>query len=471
MHKRIAELAAVVCVAMAAGAFADEKNMAQSSADQIQADVKPVARKAADTMPATAPRPAADDVGADAQAGEKLQGFKKAEGGPDGEPASSGAAAQPKPAQEAKEDPVAAATAAAMKEANAKLPPVPMPEVDKRLADLPELPEAKLVYATDFGKGVGPEWSWRRLSTSPTGQRYLGDLTNAEVALSVKGLPEHAYLKIAFDVHAMRSMDGLAHSEIISLTLDRGPVVLRTNFCNDKGTGARERQSYPGQYPVDSFKARTGAVAQGSLGLGFSSYGSLNDSTYRIEMVVPHSSDSVVLTFIGHNIQDASDEAWGIDNVEVSVLPRGRELSEQQVKTLIDMLDEKDSLTAHQAMLALISGGEPALGQLRKKAGITPRKVNAQAADLIAQLDDDDWRVRKEATEGLIDMGIPARRDLAEAYARAESQEVRARVQYVLKMLGVRPVAAVDRDAKPGEFRAKMAREILEFGLADQVRK
>lgn len=70
-------------------------------------------------------------------------------------------------------------------------------------------------------------------------------------------------------------------------------------------------QSYADDYPA-SYPERAGAAANDSLG-----YSWVGDSTYRIERTVHTTSPTLTVTFTASQLQELSDESWGIDNVVV----------------------------------------------------------------------------------------------------------------------------------------------------------
>ena len=71
-----------------------------------------------------------------------------------------------------------------------------------------------------------------------------------------------------------------------------------------------------GYYPNEttgSYPGGTGAVENDTLGYSF-----FGDSVYRLTYTFANLSDALTLNFIGSNLQDISDESWGLDNVKVT---------------------------------------------------------------------------------------------------------------------------------------------------------
>lgn len=175
-----------------------------------------------------------------------------------------------------------------------------------------------IVYESDFEDTGNPlsEWSRKGTSTTPGGSRavtrFLGELSNQTTTLSLSALPEHQFLRIEFDFYAIRSWDGnnpanAPGRDIVEVReASSATPLLITSF------GYERDQSYPGRYPDENFPGGTGAQETDSLGYG-------SDHVFRISVSMPHTSDSAAISFLARNLQDISDESWGLDNVRVVV--------------------------------------------------------------------------------------------------------------------------------------------------------
>jgi hypothetical protein len=204
------------------------------------------------------------------------------------------------------------------------LEPIPGLSVDlgkicaeDRIVRVPE----QWTYFEDFETGfVGPEWSNRQVAISPSGQRFLGRLTNGAVTLTLTDLPAHNEATVALDLYLIRSWDGNnpdSGPDIVEFSL--GDALLkRTTFSNVHRLDDPHPQAFPGDYPGDSYPAATGASGINTLGYppGSNRHG---DTKYRLEFTAASSSTTLTFTVTASNLQALDDESWGIDNVEVKL--------------------------------------------------------------------------------------------------------------------------------------------------------
>jgi hypothetical protein len=191
------------------------------------------------------------------------------------------------------------------------------------------------LYFNDFTTGpVGSEWSRQLASTSPAGQRFLGDFGPENVTLNLDSLPPHSALILEFDVYVIGSWNGNGCStcnindsatqpDIVFVEVSSPSAasrILQTTFSNLP----RDRQAYPGPFPGAANQAGAGALAVGALGYppgtdpsGGNHFG---DIGYRIRLSFPHTEDLVTLVF-GSQQSSGQNERWGIDNVRLRRLP------------------------------------------------------------------------------------------------------------------------------------------------------
>lgn len=167
------------------------------------------------------------------------------------------------------------------------------------------------IYVSNFEEASDPNWSTNETEISPIGQRhFLGRFSNESVELSLANLPSHSTLTVSFDLFVLDSWDGndsIYGPDFFLLSID-GDEVVRTTFSN---TGSR--QAYPDDVGGDHAGA-TGAREQSTLGYDY--YG---NSVYRIVRTVPHTKDSVAVTFAASNLQSLGDESWGLGKVLVKL--------------------------------------------------------------------------------------------------------------------------------------------------------
>jgi hypothetical protein len=180
--------------------------------------------------------------------------------------------------------------------------------------------ECGLLYFNDFQAAIGAEWSFSTASTSPSGQRFLGELSNTNVTLSLDSLPPHQALVLEFDLYIIASWNGNGgpvgsgseDPDRIEFAVAGGAVLKRTTFSNKP----RDAQAYPGDFPGGSFPAGTGARFLNALGYppGPDFFG---DAVYRVRIPFNHTSSDIVLHFNANHTGQV--ERWGIDNVRLSL--------------------------------------------------------------------------------------------------------------------------------------------------------
>jgi hypothetical protein len=180
------------------------------------------------------------------------------------------------------------------------------------------------VYFNDFGVSAGSEWSNPTVATS-NGESFLGASSHGfgpgSNTLSLSKLSAHNKVKVSFDLYIIETWDGngayCCGPDNWQLTAD-GTTLLYTNFANCTSGGV-ETQAYPNQLPPygpgGSFAPGEGAFATGHLGFGS---GVCGDRTYRLSYTFAHTAPTLTLTFTGMEDQD---EGWGIDNVQVDIIP------------------------------------------------------------------------------------------------------------------------------------------------------
>lgn len=174
--------------------------------------------------------------------------------------------------------------------------------------------EENIAYSNDFENSAGREWSHHKLEISPVGRKFLGQFGNDTVILNLNNLVDHTKIKIVFELYLIRSWDGNINPDIWQLEVD-GQSLLLTTFDN-QDFYSDHSQAYPGNYKEGSNPPRTGAKENNTLGYFFSNR--QMDAIYLLGFTIPHSSDSLELTFSANGLMsDLSDEGWGIDNVAI----------------------------------------------------------------------------------------------------------------------------------------------------------
>jgi hypothetical protein len=167
------------------------------------------------------------------------------------------------------------------------------------------------VYATDFEAGVDAAWSTATLSSNAAFSSFLGRFGNQGVTLTLANLPSHEFVRLNFDLYIIDSWDG--GSDTFGLS---GDLTRAWSFRDYAGT---QGDSYPGEPDVYAPLDFTASFSD-------SIYRDLRDNDLRHGFVFAHTGDTLTVTFYGQNLQELSDESWGIDNVRVAVGGRMRVL-------------------------------------------------------------------------------------------------------------------------------------------------
>ena len=179
-----------------------------------------------------------------------------------------------------------------------------------------------VMYFKNFNTGpAGTEWSTTQVSTSPSGQRFLGELGNASTTLTIDSLHAHTRVILEFDIYIIDSWNGnggqgnAAAPDIIEISVVGGPVLKKTTFSNKPS----DVQAYPGNYPGSVFAAGTGALGTGTLGYPPDS-DHFGDSSYRLRLTFDHTGASIAIRFASQQTS-GQNERWGVDNVRLSRVP------------------------------------------------------------------------------------------------------------------------------------------------------
>jgi len=215
------------------------------------------------------------------------------------------------------------------------------------------------VYVNDFNGTVGtsyPEWSSSVITYSsianPPGsgtlvapavtntvspnraQRFLGlfggppigvpgdpgynhTRVDQTIRLALTNLPPHGLLILSFDLYIVKSWDGNSPAygpDRFRLSVVGGPLLLDTTFSNNPKTATEGSFQ---NYPVHQSAPWTGASATNTL--GYDRF--FQDCTYRLQYSFPHTEEKVTILFNSSLFEGKgiADEAWGLDNVRVTV--------------------------------------------------------------------------------------------------------------------------------------------------------
>ncbi len=195
------------------------------------------------------------------------------------------------------------------------------PTLRPTVSPLP-LSQSRQVYFSNFEENVGAEWSASTTDLTPSGRRFLGQFSNGLVRLSLDNLPPHSEVIVSFDLFILRSWDGLGAAcsgcgpDVWGFQVDGGTPLLQTTFSNTRSSDPAWDQAYPDPYPGGAYPAFTGAVETNTLG-----YRDPN-AIYWLSFTIPHRDKVLGVVFFANGLQDLADEGWGIDNVEIRIVPQ-----------------------------------------------------------------------------------------------------------------------------------------------------
>lgn len=301
-------------------------------------------------------------------------------------------------------------------------------------------PKVTVVYRAHFNHAVGAEWSVRKQSTSPKGNvQFLGEFGKEKVSLALDKLPAHAYLRVSLDVLLIRSWDG-NHAEwgpdTWQLDLEGGPVILRTNFGY---SGVEATQAYPDESGHGAHPMKTGAASANTLGYAYGKPATPADSLYKLSLAIPHRANSARLNFSATgNIVNLAEESWGLDNVTVEVWSGPKAPGAKRLVELWKQMEDPDPVKAVQAKWTLIAAGTPAAKLLRERLSREDKSPGlTRIRELIAQLEDDRWRVRDRAMQQLIAIGQAVHLPLTTAVEKTGSAELKLRARQIFAELGM----------------------------------
>ena len=196
-------------------------------------------------------------------------------------------------------------------------------------------------YCTTFTNGAGNEWSNTSTTTSPSGEKFLGEFSNENLALNLSDLPVHTQAFVTFDLYLIKSWDGnriywtgesIAKPNDLVVGPDHwkmttsGKKLLDTTFSN--WDTLKFTQAYTSDYPYGDFLARFGSSHNNTLGYAYS--GQPMDSIYHMVLQLAHNLDALNLEFLASGLQEIEDESWGVDNVCVE-LSHGVDLVDHKI--------------------------------------------------------------------------------------------------------------------------------------------
>jgi len=165
---------------------------------------------------------------------------------------------------------------------------------------------AAVPYAADFEKGISLEWAVPLLNSAETlgFSSFSGRFGNSVQSLTLTNLVPGQSYTLGFDFYAIDTWDG-GTSDYFNVAVN-GRQVFHETFANYNGEPPNSAQTYSGR------------PDEGRANYGFAP--SYVDAIYRnLEITFTASNAVTTLSFSGQNLQDISDESWGVDNVSVQL--------------------------------------------------------------------------------------------------------------------------------------------------------
>lgn len=325
---------------------------------------------------------------------------------------------------------------------------------------------AEKVHTSDFEDRakISTAWSLTNQGATPRGRRkFLGPLANDSTTLSLQNLPPHAYLRVTFDLFILRNWVGassLSDEDTLEdrgphywgLKVERGPTLLHAAFANSTFQSARG-QTFPCLLPGERVQAGAGAKSTGTL--GYTSPGDIittpGDIIYGMRFTFPHTADSVRLSFYGQNLEDVTEQSWGLDDVVVEVLTEA-EMPALDEKTLAEAWDDlgaAEPMRAYEMAWKFVEQGDRGVKYIAQRWGASEKPAELEmmtqrVKTLVEQLDSDRFYVRQKATRQLTLLASRASPLLLNAREKATSAEVRWRLQEVLQAVDAINPASLD---------------------------
>jgi hypothetical protein len=140
-----------------------------------------------------------------------------------------------------------------------------------------------------------------------------------------------------------------------------------------------------------------------------------------------------------------------------------RNLTSAKVKSLWAELASKDAARAYKAIWSLTAARRQSLALLRRQLRPIPKINFRRVAQLVADLDHDEFSMREKASAALEKMGDLAEPGIRKALAKRPSVEFRLRAQKLLDML-TKPITS------PGKLRPLRAIVVLEQIASPEAR-
>ena len=156
------------------------------------------------------------------------------------------------------------------------------------------------VYRTDLAKRIDiGVWSKAKTFKAPAdGRNFLGPFGGqTSTVLTLTDLPKHKFVRIRGNLVLHKSADGNGEGrpDLLSIMIDKGPVLGLFTLCNPRPGDEPGLQSFPDEFPYGNHAAGTGVE---KVDLGFEGVEEDAEQIFcPIDMIVPHENEEVEIKF------------------------------------------------------------------------------------------------------------------------------------------------------------------------------
>jgi hypothetical protein len=296
------------------------------------------------------------------------------------------------------------------------------------------------------------EWSNPDLCTTPQGNvQFHGEFGRESVNVTASSLGKHDFIRISFDLLIIHTWDGNwllgtdglpaeLGPDSIRIGLKDGPTLMFSTFSNVPYVENSKSQNFPSLIPGDAMPAQYGAIETDTHGYMFPN-APVNppinqDSTYKIEFLVPHRDERAVVQMTGLNLQDLVNESWGVSDFRVEALS-GDNVKSPTIDEIAGAFAEAlrpDSVKQYAALETLIRGMDVTATWIQmnvEPATIDEASTLKQAASLSHDGD---------AIASLLTLGPQLEVFLRHERHHANS-DGRCRIDRILQSISVTPIA------------------------------